>query len=521
MFKYLDNQLWHLKGKRTYAFLISASCLIVLISSYFVILLYTHHPKEENIRFQAKIVRVEAENLLQEIHNQLNATIPLMTEKCSEVKNKISEAAALSVDIRSITLLSDSKFSYCSSIFGEYRTNLTNHNKSNLQDSAYFVPKTRISNKPVVFYYHRLNDGKGILIVASTDHLKQALLHTSTRFTNHSVLINGEKLTKNGQLLPKDPLAKKHFILQSSKYPELSILSEVKPNLTQLIIRENLESLYWVSGLSFALSFSLYQLIKQTRFTKLVLSAAIKNKEFEFFLQPIMDVKNNRCTGMEALIRWRHPALGILSPAYFLDELIRTKLLAKVSIQLIHVAMDRMHLRFQQPCYLSINIEPEMLENNDLIDTIQSYLNKPESKDYPFVLELTERSFHNFTDAQKNYLDKLSKLGAHFAIDDFGTGKSNLSHLTQIKFDYLKIDASFVAAIGSNNTTSNMLDSIIELGHKFDLTIIAEGIETDEQRDYLISKGVYLQQGFLFAHAMSPEDAGHFVESIAKKQQQP
>lgn len=491
------------------------------MSSYFAILFFSYKPTDKSEREQAEVVLAEAESLMQEIHVQLNKAIPLVGRKCSEVKNELSKEAALSVDIRSITLLKDPLFGYCSSIFGEFNYNLMGQSKTDQRDSAYFVSKTRISTKAVIFYYHQLADGKGVLLVASTEHLKQALIHASSNFVDYSILIDNTKLNKNGQLISKGFLSKQYFILHSSKFPELSIVSEVHPHLVKQILSDNLESFYWVAGLSVACSLLVFQLVNQTRFTKLVLSSAIKNKEFIFFLQPIMDVKNDKCSGMEALIRWKHPTLGILSPAYFLDELIRTKLLAKVSIELIHFAMDKMHVRFNQPCYLSINIEPEMLENNDLIDTIQSYLNRPESKDYPFVLELTERSFHNFTDAQKNYLDKLSKLGAHFAIDDFGTGKSNLSHLTQIKFDYLKIDASFVAAIGSNNTTSNMLDSIIELGHKFDLTIIAEGIETDEQRDYLISKGVYLQQGFLFAHAMSPEDAGHFVESIAKKQQQP
>jgi sensor c-di-GMP phosphodiesterase-like protein len=303
-------------------------------------------------------------------------------------------------------------------------------------------------------------------------------------------------------------------------FPELSIGSEATPYIAKQVFLDNLENLLWISGLSFLLGLLVFHVFKKMNFVRCILSKAIKNKEFVFFLQPIMNVKQKKCSGMEALIRWQHPRFGTITPQYFLKELIQTKLLTKITTQLINLTAEDMNLKLKMPCYLSINIEPSMLEGKELIEAVKVYLSRSEGKHISLVLELTERGFHQFSNEQKKYLDELRELGVLFALDDFGTGKSNLSHITQIKFEYLKIDISFIAAIGNNDKAAQMLDSIIELGHKFGLTMIAEGIQTEAQRDYLLSKKVYLQQGFLFAHAMDSESVLHFIENTSLIQTQ-
>jgi len=161
--------------------------------------------------------------------------------------------------------------------------------------------------------------------------------------------------------------------------------------------------------------------------------------------------------------------------------------------------------------HIAVNITARHCQDMDLVQDCKKFLNTFPDGQVKLVLELTERELIMPTDMTHKLFQELHELGVMIAIDDFGTGHSSLGYLRDFNVDYLKIDKSFVAMIGANALSKHILDSIIQLSAKLDLGIIAEGVETLEQRDYLASQGVDLLQGYFFGH---PVPGDIFIKSL-------
>ena len=232
--------------------------------------------------------------------------------------------------------------------------------------------------------------------------------------------------------------------------------------------------------------------------------------EHEFFLmyQPIVDLKSGRITGVEALLRWRHPERGVIQPDEFIPALESSGLIVPVGLWVLQEACrqgatwirDGLHLS------LSVNISAKQLERDRIVDDVNTVL---ASSGYPaqlLSLELTETTLMNDADETIERLHLLKTLGIRLAIDDFGTGYSSMAYLRQFPIDVIKIDRSFISNVVDTVEAASLVHTLVQLGKDLGLRIIAEGVETDEQRQKLIAEETDAAQGYLFARPLLPQD---------------
>ncbi len=249
---------------------------------------------------------------------------------------------------------------------------------------------------------------------------------------------------------------------------------------------------------------------------------AMRKDELELRYQPQIDTSTGEVVSMEALVRWKHPQRGMVSPLDFIPVAERTGQIIELGEWVMgEVARhclywDSMGLK---PFRVCVNISPLQFNQSNLPLWIEDFLKRSGLDASRLELELTESAI--MTDAQTNIekLSQLKELGLELAVDDFGTGYSSLSYLKRFPIDTLKIDQSFVADIYRPDGAA-IVDAIIALSKTLNLRVIAEGIEDKEQLEYLVTRGCDLLQGFYFSHPLYPEDVpGMLRQNFGKELQ--
>lgn len=210
--------------------------------------------------------------------------------------------------------------------------------------------------------------------------------------------------------------------------------------------------------------------------------------------------QNNYLVGYESLVRWKHPKLGVIRPDYFIPIAEKFGLINKLT----HYVLEQAYKEWASvernrsiSLLVSINIPPDFLLNENNVNLIKDYMGKFSELNIELVLELTENQ--EVCSEKIKIVNALFDSGVMIAIDDFGTGQTSLSMLQSTKINFLKIDKIFVDAIESEYMNTYVLDSIIKLSHDLGVVVIAEGVETQKQCEYLLSKGVEVQQGYYFS----------------------
>lgn len=238
----------------------------------------------------------------------------------------------------------------------------------------------------------------------------------------------------------------------------------------------------------------------------------LRRREFEPFVQPIMNLQTGRCAGVEVLMRWAHPQRGMLGPAEFIEEAERTGLIVGMTDLIMTRAAHRLaRVAAQHPTlYFSFNLTPQQLALPHLPTRLAEIFRPDTIPRDRVLLEVTEREFVD--PLALGSVRALHEAGWRVAIDDFGTGHSSLASLEQLPIDRLKIDRAFVASISDATVNRPVLDAIIQLADRLRIPAIAEGIETQAQWDYLVARGVRCGQGFLMGR---PMPIGAFTEWLA------
>ena len=240
----------------------------------------------------------------------------------------------------------------------------------------------------------------------------------------------------------------------------------------------------------------------------------LERNEFIVEYQPQVTIRDFQLVGMEALVRWQHPHLGLLQPTEFVplaedsglivpigDWVMRTACAQNKSWQ--DAGLERMRL--------SVNFSARQFQQPTFISSVTEILKETKLDPTWLELELTEGSVMKSPEEAIEKLHELRRMGIRIAIDDFGTGYSSLSYLKRFPIDSLKIDKSFVTDLCTDPDEAAIVKAIITLGHALDLTVIAEGVETEEQLERLASLGCDVVQGFLFSKSLSTE---HFHELL-------
>ncbi|MFT5709849.1 MAG: putative signal transduction protein with EAL and GGDEF domain [Halioglobus sp.] len=240
---------------------------------------------------------------------------------------------------------------------------------------------------------------------------------------------------------------------------------------------------------------------------------ALQNGELELRYQPQVDTANGLVVSMEALIRWKHPQRGMVSPAVFIPVAERTGLIIEVGEWVLEEVArhcsywDTLPIEKFRIC---VNISPLQFNQNDLPVYLKEFLRKSGLDPNRLELEFTESAIMNDAEINIARLSELKALGLDLAVDDFGTGYSSLSYLKRFPIDTLKIDQSFVADLDSPDGAA-IVDAILALAKALNLRVIAEGIETKDQLRYLVRKQCHLLQGYYFSRPIYPEDVPNML----------
>ncbi|MGE5651407.1 MAG: putative bifunctional diguanylate cyclase/phosphodiesterase [Bacillota bacterium] len=236
---------------------------------------------------------------------------------------------------------------------------------------------------------------------------------------------------------------------------------------------------------------------------------AIERHEFVLYYQPKMNLRSNEITGAEALIRWRHPTKGMVLPESFIGIAEDCGLIIPIGRLVLRQACQQANEWADQgmpPMNISVNISALEFRHPQFLECVQTILNETGLEPRHLQLELTESVLMRNVESSLAILQSLKGMGLQLAVDDFGTGYSSLSYLNQFPIDVLKIDQSFVRAISSKTNNGAIVNAVISMGASLHQTVIAEGVETQEQLSFLNTHRCDEGQGFLLGGPMPPED---------------
>lgn len=439
--------------------------------------------------------------------------LPLAGQSCIDVNLALREQVTRRPFVRSTNLVWDNTI-YCSSLFGDYHEKI---DAGDYTQGQLLLMKGNLVTPDTALLVYRLGEGKqGALSTLDGYHLSNVLRMIGGK-TVLLLQVGSSRLSADGQFhndaLPALPVAQS--TLTSSRYafsveagfPEgetWRYMSSEYPSLFSLLIFFGV-----VSG------FIGHVLQKRSSSPSHEMQRALEAAEFVPYFQPVVHGDSKKWSGAEVLMRWNHPKEGLVRPDLFIPFAEHSGLIVPMTRSLMQqtAALLAPHsATFDAPFHVGINITASHCKDLELVADCREFLAAFAPGAISLVLELTERELIEPTAITLQLFEQLHELGVMIAIDDFGTGHSSLGYLRQFNVDFLKIDQSFVAMIGADALSRHILDTIIELSAKLDLGIVAEGVETEEQSDYLTAHGVNFLQGYLFGRPMPGAD---FINALS------
>lgn len=232
------------------------------------------------------------------------------------------------------------------------------------------------------------------------------------------------------------------------------------------------------------------------------LAFALRANQFELFFQPQIDLRTGQIAGAEALIRWRHPSRGLIMPGEFISLCERNGMIIPIGYWAIHQAGMKLKELQQQghdDCRISVNLSFRQFQDSNLSQTIQRIIDQNQINSAFLEFELTESALISDEQHVSYCLQELSNMSIDFALDDFGTGYSSFALLQKLPISTLKIDRSFIRNVTDTPNDAEIVRAIINLAHSLDKKVIAEGVETPEQLEFLIRHGCDQVQGYLYS----------------------
>ncbi len=260
---------------------------------------------------------------------------------------------------------------------------------------------------------------------------------------------------------------------------------------------------------------SMQEEVEQRLRTQTELRRAIINDELELHYQPQISATEG-VTGVEALIRWNHPERGMVFPGDFIEIAEESGLIIPMGEWVLKNGLEQLK-RWQaeglELGVLAINVSPKQFHQGGFVEYVKGLLNHMQMSGDALELELTENVLLNQTAETVSKMEALKEVGVLFSIDDFGTGYSSMAYLKQLPLDRLKIDKSFVSDITTDINDAHIVKTIIGMAHNLGLELIAEGVETREEMDFLLENGCYNYQGYYFSRPIATQKIVEFCNS--------
>jgi EAL domain-containing protein (putative c-di-GMP-specific phosphodiesterase class I) len=257
--------------------------------------------------------------------------------------------------------------------------------------------------------------------------------------------------------------------------------------------------------------------MKVRRELEMDLRKALASEQFELYYQPLVVLETNEVNGFEALLRWNHPARGLVSPADFIPISEETGLIVPLGEWVLKAACDEA-VNWPEHIKVAVNLSPAQLDSRNLVGMVTTALRESGMPPHKFQLEITETVLLQNTFTTLATLHELRKMGVQIALDDFGTGYSSLSYLRSFPFDKIKIDRSFIQDLSNGAEPLAIVNAVAGLAKCLNMTLTAEGVETQQQMDVLQAIGCTEMQGYLFSHARPAHEIRQFfAKNLARK----
>lgn len=441
--------------------------------------------------------------------------LPLSGQDCAQVALALRDQVTRRPFVRSVNLVWDNQI-YCTSLLGSFKEEVTPDNYAG--GVLWLLPGNPVTPDEPLLVYRKQKDHKGVLVSIYGFHLVNVLGLINQK-TQLLIQVGNRWIDRYGQVrdTPAPAFAVAQVTVPSTQFP-YQVVAGFKDGVT---VRHVLDEYSGLIGLLVFLGLvsaaTVHRLQKRSSAPTHELQRGLDAAEFIPYFQPVVRGDTQQWAGAEVLMRWQHPKEGLVRPDLFIPFAEHSGLIVPMTRSLMQQtsALLAPHVNSMNPGFhLAFNITARHCQDLELIEDCRQFLSAFPKGHIHLVLELTERELIIPNDTTHTLFAALHELGVMIAIDDFGTGHSSLSYLHDFNVDYLKIDQSFVAMIGADALSRHILDSIIELSAKLDLGVVAEGVETEEQSQYLVCKGVEFLQGYLFARPLPADD---FITSLVAR----
>jgi EAL domain-containing protein (putative c-di-GMP-specific phosphodiesterase class I) len=249
------------------------------------------------------------------------------------------------------------------------------------------------------------------------------------------------------------------------------------------------------------------------------LRGALSRNEFKLHYQPKIDLKTQEISGVEALLRWEHPERGLISPAHFVPIAEESGLIVPIGHWVLLEACRQARAWLDAglpPVRMAVNVSALEFIAKDFLPGVRHALLSTGVEPYNLELELTETVLMQDAESAIETLNTLKSLGVQLAVDDFGTGYSSFSYLRKFPLDSLKVDRSFINEISTGSDNATILSALINIGKSLKHRVVAEGVETKQQLDFLQKQDCSEGQGYFFSHPVTPDKFAEYLAANAK-----
>ncbi|MCF7745412.1 EAL domain-containing protein [Aeromonas veronii] len=476
--------------------------LPLLVGAWLIHSNYVQELKAESSASAHK-ARTLMESMLDHAEQANRSVLPLVNAPCRDNLLVLRKKVAIEPFLRSVNLVRNGIIN-CTSLFGE--ANDADDGSIYTGRKLLLMSGNRVrQNHPLLVV--RTEQGKDAALSAIDSTQLSFMLSMSGKSSALYLQVGSAWLNESGRYLSEAPTLHRGIsqALTSSHYPFTIHAGYAMPVYWKSLWAARHLALSWLAVSSLLLAWLVWWVLGRPGSPTDELRRALRAREFVPYLQPLIASHDGKMMGAEVLMRWEHVNEGVIRPDLFIPQAEESGLIVPMTTHIMKQVATRLNRSQEQlpdGFHISFNISAAHCHDFALLAECRAFLGHFVPGKVVLVLELTERELLMSDPQTLSLFRQLDEMGVKLAIDDFGTGHSSLAYLQQFHVDYLKIDKSFIARIGTESLSEHIVDNVIDLATRLGLALVAEGVESERQADYLRAKGVDYLQGYLFARPM-------------------
>ena len=493
--------------------IVLAAAVLPMLLAYPLVMREAERRAESEVTLTATLVLRQLDRIFSSTDRTIRDTAELLGRPCDDgVNRSLRELSTLRPYFRALLLIQDDRI-YCSSLLGNIDLPISVYKDlHSLPPGRAITPTDRtpfVTDRGAVLVTLNQGGQSGVLAVIDERYLQdiQVAAEAESHFDIDMQLVDGRALLATSKRHPTAPGRNAHQssngtleTVRSQQFP-FEVSNRLMPAYAARDISGIWRDTLPIIALAGLFAAYLAHLVcsRQLSLTGEI-TRAMRRHQFHMVYQPVISLDSGTLGGVEALIRWQHPSAGPMRPDFFIPIAEENGQIADLTRHIFGlVARDLPTLGLRPGDHLGINVSGSHVASPEFVGDVQRLIRQM-GPDAPILtLEVTEREALPDQDHVHHNMALLRRQGVQWALDDFGTGQSSLAYLEWLKADFIKIDRSFVRGIGTGSVTSVVLDTLIALAQRLNLALIAEGIETEGQADFLRQANVAYGQGFLYS----------------------